>query len=219
MFEYDVKELLFNNNNNILSGIAEQLNDLSKEIKSDILIKRITDIISLLNKAINENNKNFQMLTYMMGKMNLKFDQIVNYLPKYGAKIYPEGMYEGEMVNNKREGKGKFTYLNNERFLGKVYTGDWKNDMREGKGMEVWPDGEKFEGNFKNDKREGKGIYYYQNGERHEGEYKNGKKEGLGIYFYNNGDIKFCHYYNNNPVGKIVLMTANRDIKIIESSS
>ena len=48
-------------------------------------------------------------------------------------KEYPNGRYEGELKNNKREGKGIF-YHNN---------------------------GDRYEGEYKNDKRERKGIYYY----------------------------------------------------------
>jgi len=39
--------------------------------------------------------------------------------------IYISGdIYEGEWLNDKKEGNGKYWYKN-----GNIYTGDWKNDM------------------------------------------------------------------------------------------
>lgn len=38
-------------------------------------------------------------------------------------------MYDGEWINDKKEGHGVMKY-----FTGCIYTGQWKNDQREGKG-------------------------------------------------------------------------------------
>ena len=71
--------------------------------------------------------------------------------------------YEGQLINGKKEGKGKFIYKN-----GCIY-----------------------EGYFKNDKKEGKGIFYYTNGDREMGDYLDGKKVGKHVILYKNG--KFSH--------------------------
>lgn len=42
-------------------------------------------------------------------------------------KIYENGEYEGDIIDGKREGKGKMTYTYG------VYEGEWVNDVRSGK--------------------------------------------------------------------------------------
>ena len=38
---------------------------------------------------------------------------------------------------------------------GNTYDGDWSNDKKNGKGIFTWVDGESYEGDFKNDFRHG----------------------------------------------------------------
>ena len=46
----------------------------------------------------------------------------------------------------------------------KVYSGDFVNDKREGRGIYTWPDGSKYEGHFKANKRSGYGRFEFPNG-------------------------------------------------------
>ena len=58
-------------------------------------------------------------------------------------------VYEGEWLDGKKEGFGKYYYNNGER-----YAGAWKDDMREGKGMLVDQEGKRiFIGEWMNGKR------------------------------------------------------------------
>ena len=205
---------IFTKNNDILSQQVLQLENLINNYNDNILIKRIRDIIIIMKKSIDENRKNFLLIYQTLNNMNIKLDFLTmsQLGPKYEIKYYPEGKYEGQLVNGRREGKGKMYYNEDQNYLGKIYDGEWKNDLREGKGIEYWKDGEKYEGYFRNDERDGKGIYYYHDGDRHEGDYRNGKKEGPGIYYYKNGDRKICNYMNNRPIGKMVILTVNGEI-------
>ena len=59
--------------------------------------------------------------------------------------------YEGEWVDGKKEGFGKYTYAS-----GGVYEGDWAGDERRGEGKMTWASGDKYEGevrNFRYDKQ------------------------------------------------------------------
>ena len=75
-------------------------------------------------------------------------NQVYNCSVTY-IKQYDNGRYEGEMVDGKREGKGKFFFI----------TGDY------------------YEGEFKNNAKEGYGKYVYNNKDVYEGEYKEGKMQ------------------------------------------
>ena len=139
------------------------------------------DVLSLnegmfLTNAINDFNK-------------------IKYSNEKQILYYDDGRYEGDVKNDKIEGKGIMYYNNGDR-----YEGDYKNDKKEGKGNYYWNDGTRYEGDWKNGKREGKGIYYWNDGTRYEGDYKNDKAEGKGIYYYKNGKIEICNYLNGVEV-------------------
>ena len=68
------------------------------------------------------------------------------------SKEYENGLYQGELVNNKREGKGVMYYN-----CGDKYVGEYKNDQKDGKGIYI-SEGYKYEGDFKEGMREGKGT-------------------------------------------------------------
>ena len=70
---------------------------------------------------------------------------------------YPDGIYHGDINNNKRNGYGEFKYNNDY-----LYLGEWKDDKREGdygilfneKNIKI------YNGRWKNDAYEGNGILY-----------------------------------------------------------
>ena len=51
-------------------------------------------------------------------------------------------------------GKGVFTWTD-----GRKYEGDYLNDNKEGFGTFWWPDGKIYKGNWKGGKQDGEGIY------------------------------------------------------------
>ena len=58
-------------------------------------------------------------------------------------------MYDGEFVNDKFEGNGKYIYEN-----GEYYIGQWLNDHRHGKGIKYYKNGNiKYDGEFVNGER------------------------------------------------------------------
>ena len=67
---------------------------------------------------------------------------------------YKKEKYEGEYVNDKFEGNGKYTYGN-----GEYYVGEWKNGLRNGKGKFYKNGNIRYEGDFANDKFKGNGKY------------------------------------------------------------
>lgn len=112
-----------------------------------------------------------------MTQSSLEFDQIVlethefdmemlQSLPNYIQRKYPDAIYMGQFSNGKRNGKGVMRYKN-----GRQYEGDWESDVRNGKGFERYPNGNSYFGNFQRGKAHGKGVYSWNNGEVYDGEW------------------------------------------------
>jgi hypothetical protein len=84
-----------------------------------------------------------------------------------GTMYHIDGdIYEGEWLNNKANGEGKFIHK------GIIYEGQWKNDKQNGHGKESWKDGSYYEGDFVNGKKEGKGKFVWADGSSYEGDFK-----------------------------------------------
>lgn len=98
--------------------------------------------------------------------------------------IYPNGdKYEGEMMNDKKEGFGVYTWNNN-----KQYKGYWKNDVHHGQGIMIFPNNESFDCKWVNGQFEKYGIYKWSDKEKYIGHMKNGKRHGQGMMLFTNKD-------------------------------
>lgn len=113
----------------------------------------------------------------------------------YGKVIKPDGIYEGEVLNNWSHGKGKMTWDNSN-----IYEGEWKNGERCGKGKMTWNNGEIYEGEYLNDMRHGYGKMMYNFGYIYEGEWKEGTRHGNGKMIYPNGDVYTGKWVNGMQV-------------------
>ena len=207
----------YSNNNNILLGIINELQQISNSSHENLTIKRISDVIIKMNFIINENRKNMGLIMNQFTKLENQISLLnqklnINNINNQQELKFENGRYIGQVVNGLREGKGIY-YVNN----GDRYEGEWKNDKRDGKGIDYFHEGDRYEGDFRNGNKEGKGIYYYNRepwkGDRYEGEWRNDKKEGKGILYYNNGDRMMGDYSNGNPIGKHVTLTKNGEVK------
>ena len=192
----------YSNNNNILLGIINDLNQISNSSHENLTIKRISDVIIKMNFIINENKKNhesimnqFTLLQNQINQLSKKFD--INNINNQQELKGKNWRYVGQVVNGLREGKG-IEYYND----GNRYEGDFRNDKREGKGIYYYNDGDRYEGDFRNDKKEGKGIFYFNNGNRYEGDFRNDNREGKGIMYWNDGDRYEGDYRNDKREGK-----------------
>lgn len=57
---------------------------------------------------------------------------------------------------------------------GDKYDGEFVNDIRQGKGLYYWKDGSRWEGNFMDNVMDGKGTFYTNDGETYEANYAYG---------------------------------------------
>ncbi len=82
-------------------------------------------------------------------------------------------VYVGQWTNGNLNGYGKYCGVDY------VYEGQFVNNKKEGKGSLVYSDSSKYNGQFKNDLKNGFGIYKENNGWRTEGNYINDSLNGF----------------------------------------
>lgn len=84
--------------------------------------------------------------------------------------------FEGIYNNNLRVGPGTYTWAD-----GSQHTGSWADGLREGEATTTWTNGQRYKGTYKNDKRTGQGVKEWANGVRYEGAFKDGLAHGRGV--------------------------------------
>mmetsp|Transcript_113567 Transcript_113567/g.169856 ORF Transcript_113567/g.169856 Transcript_113567/m.169856 type:complete len:389 (+) Transcript_113567:203-1369(+) len=118
-----------------------------------------------------------------------------------------EGVYEGEVVNDLKEGIGVLYYHDGRQFQGTFkqddpvkgtltfpdkskYIGDLHNGARHGKGTYYFSDGSVYEGESVMDRFEGKGKMTWTDGGWYEGEWSQGEIHGYGMEIRPDGSLR-----------------------------
>ena len=146
----DLNNKIYADNNNLLLGIVNDLQQVINNSSENLTIKRIGDVINKMNFIINENKKNMELIINQFNIINKKLDGIT--INNKEIK-YEDRRYVGQVVNGLPEGKGIAYYNDGER-----YEGDWRNGKREGKGIYYYSDGDRRMGDYHNDKPIGKHV-------------------------------------------------------------
>jgi len=105
--------------------------------------------------------------------------------------------YEGDFHNNKKHGKGTFTW----GISGNKYEGNFIEDQREGFGIYKWLNGTVYKGDWKGDKMNGKGIMIFPDGRKQIGIYYKGKYGGKKTDSIARSQI--LNLIKNNPKNRI----------------
>jgi hypothetical protein len=160
-----IDEIILINNNikDTINGIKLNIDNiikLSNNNNISIQLKNINFLLNAINEDIKKNNTKLK---------NLLKENIIN--------------------NNNTIINTEIKYNNGDRFVGQII-----NNKREGKGILYLNDGDRYEGDWKNDKYEGKGIYYYKNGDREMGDWKDDKEIGKHVILNKNGEVKIKNY-------------------------
>ncbi|KAH3731800.1 hypothetical protein Pelo_17370 [Pelomyxa schiedti] len=87
--------------------------------------------------------------------------------------VQPGGVYTGRIVNNKRDGRGKFTYMAAGE-VQQIYNGGWSDGLRNGRGVLTWPDGGTYDGEWRNGAQDGWGVRRRPDGSWYEGLWRGG---------------------------------------------
>lgn len=100
-----------------------------------------------------------------------------------GCKSYPNGvLYEGELLGEKRDGRGKAKWPNSD-----FYEGDWKADSQHGFGHNKWSPHAEYFGQYQANLKHGIGEYMWEDGSRYLGEWKEDRMAGVGRYEWPDG--------------------------------
>ena len=88
-----------------------------------------------------------------------------------------------------------------------TYEGEWLNNRKDGIGIEFYKDGSKFQGEHKNGVKHGIGTYIWEDGSMYQGEWKYNLMDGYGIYKFKDGSICQGYWFSNqlNGFGKLTL--------------
>ena len=112
--------------------------------------------------------------------------------------VYSNGdVYEGEMQDLVKHGRGKLTFEN-----GDVYEGTFIADKMSGEGVLTFKNGDRYEGTFKAGVRSGSGTYTYSDGSVYTGEFADGLKNGKGTFTAADKSTYTGEYKNNLKHGK-----------------
>ncbi|MCX7144216.1 MAG: hypothetical protein NT123_24910 [Proteobacteria bacterium] len=69
-----------------------------------------------------------------------------------GVKTWPSGdRYEGDFVDDRKEGTGTYLWGPRSASAGESYSGGYLNDQRHGEGVYAWPSGDRYSGPWAND--------------------------------------------------------------------
>ena len=94
------------------------------------------------------------------------------------------GIYEGNFLNQKFEGKGKIIFGD-----GSKYIGYFHNNMIHGSGKFFYAAGHVYQGEFIQNKKNGFGTIYLANGDNYSGNWALDKMEGFGRYTFKDGSF------------------------------
>ncbi|CAD8092861.1 unnamed protein product [Paramecium sonneborni] len=123
---------------------------------------------------------------------------------------FPNGaIYQGQVLDGKRHGKGIYTWKD-----GTKYEGSFENDQINGFGIMEFADSRKYKGEWVNGEMEGFGQFIWPNLEEYKGFYKQSKRNGFGVFKYKSGIRYFGEFLNGLNHGAAVLMQSNHQPKI-----
>jgi hypothetical protein len=101
-----------------------------------------------------------------------------------------------------------------EDYMDGVYIGDIWNDKPHGKGK--WRDdiGTYYDGEWLLGKKNGKGIMTFPNNTKYVGRWMNNKRHGLGSMHYDSGKVATGMWRNDEPIEKFIMKWPNKDNKL-----
>ncbi len=114
-----------------------------------------------------------------------------------GKITWPNGdMFDGTLVNGRRNGVGQAVWANGQR-----YNGDWLEDKQTGRAHVRFLNGNQYEGSVLDGKPHGQGRMTYASGDSYAGQFNSGVQDGRGAYLWKSGQKFDGEWKNNLPHG------------------
>jgi hypothetical protein len=121
-------------------------------------------------------------MKYHVGGRYYEGDWHLGHWHGHGIIRNAEGdVYEGQVVNDLKQGDGRMTYADGRIFLGTFQ----ENEAVDG--TIIFPDGAKYVGSLHKGARHGYGVYYFTDGSKYEGQSVMNVFEGTGKMTWNDG--------------------------------
>ena len=123
--------------------------------------------------------------------------EYIENIPSNGKFIWTnESSYEGDLQGFSGVHEGVYEHPSG------VYTGQWSGNVFNGKGTYTWKNqnNNNYEGEYKQGKKEGKGVYYVNNSDTFKGNWKLGKADG-DFEYATNGRIIKSRWRKGNLLG------------------
>ena len=111
-------------------------------------------------------------------------------------------IYEGQVLNDKKDGEGVYYCANKEKRTNYEYHGMWREGVREGHGKCYYYNEDLYVGDWKADKRHGFGELFTRKQERYKGMWKNNMKDGKGTLTSHNGTIFTGRWFQDKKHGE-----------------
>ncbi|GJM61568.1 hypothetical protein [Persicobacter diffluens] len=171
-------------NNQALGGKINKLSreHLKEKQKANHLVQQLD---SLQLQAIARHNvlEELEQENQQL-KLKLKEAQTSQKMLTFQTDDGAEVKYIGHAVDHQAEGHG-YAVFNKQGF----YEGQWLNNLRNGEGEYYWINGDHYAGTYKNGKRNGQGTYHFKSGEQYIGEWKDDLRHGKGKLINAKGKI------------------------------
>ena len=120
----------------------------------------------------------------------------------YGQYIWKTGSsYVGEFKNGLKNGMGKWKKAKDGN--SNQYEGEYVNDKKEGYGVFKWASGNVYRGQYRNDEREGIGEMRWTDGSVYVGMWIRGIQHGYGKMIFPDGAMKEGYFDNNVYKGEM----------------
>jgi len=189
------------------------------------LIKIVLMTVTLLSVAFfalvvllpvpdcTDNDRNFCSAAYTFSNGDIYDGEWVdNKKEGQGTLIAAHGSkYIGEFWKGKFDGKGTFTFYDS------IYVGEFSRGKFEGKGSYITADGTIREGTWKNNRLNGQGNLLWANGDKYVGEFKGGEKNGQGTLTTADGTVtQGLWKYNKLITGQDTLILPSGSIYVGE---
>eukprot|EP00347_Sterkiella_histriomuscorum_P003834 403362762 len=134
--------------------------------------------------------------------------ELIRQMPNFGIKKYKNSVYRGQLNSEgKRHGKGIMSYFDSMR----LYEGDWVNDYREGEGYEKFSNLNEYRGAYKVNKPNGKGTYWWRNGDYYDGQWYEGVRQGQGKWISRSGETYEGEWHKGQASGYGTMTWSNGD--------